>query len=82
MLENARRGRQARNFTTNVPKILVVIEMGILEHPSNFQNCIKKTNKIPEYARDFKKEYLSIIGINREFRYFVEHIHESPIGLI
>ena len=24
MFENARRGRQARNFTTNVPKILVL----------------------------------------------------------
>ena len=28
-----------------------------------------------------KKEYLFIRGINKEFRYFVEHIHESPIGL-
>ena len=55
--------------------------MVILAQSSNFQNCIKKTTKIPEYARDFKKEYLLIIGINKEFRYFVEHIHESPIGL-
>ena len=55
--------------------------MVILAASSNFQNCIKKTNIIPEYARDFKKEYLLIIGINKEFRYFVEHIHESPIGL-
>ena len=61
--------------------IAVVRKMVILAHSSNFQNCIKKTNKIPEYARDFKKEYLLIIGINKEFRYFVEHIHESPIGL-
>ena len=35
----------------------VVREMVILAQSSNFQNCIKKTNKIPEYARDFKKEY-------------------------
>ena len=59
----------------------VVSKMVILAQSSNFQNCIKKTNKIPEYARDYKKEYLLIIGINKEFRYFVEHIHESPIGL-
>ena len=59
----------------------VVRKMVILARSSNFQNCIKKTNKIPEYARDYKKEYLLIIGINKEFRYFVEHIHESPIGL-
>ena len=47
------------------------------------KNCPKSINsKIPEYARDYKKEYLLIIGINKEFRYFVEHIHESPIGLL
>ena len=56
----------------------VVIEMVILEQ----KNCVRSINsKIPEYARDYKKEYLLIIGINKEFRYFVEHIHESPIGL-
>ena len=55
--------------------------MGILEHPSNFQNCIKKTNKIPEYARHFKNEYLFIRGINKEFKYFVENINEATRGL-
>ena len=40
--------------------------MVILAASSNFQNCIKKTTIIPEYARDFKKEYLLIIGINKE----------------
>ena len=39
--------------------------MVILALSSNFQNCIKKTNKIPEYARDYKKEYLFIGGINK-----------------
>ena len=39
--------------------------MVILAQSSNFQNCIKKTNKIPEYARDFKKEWLFIRGINK-----------------
>ena len=43
----------------------VVRKMVILARSSNFQNCIKKTNKIPEYARDYKKEYLLIIGINK-----------------
>ena len=28
---------------------------GILEHSSNFQNCIKSTNKIPRYVREYKK---------------------------
>ena len=40
----------------------VVIEMGITEQ----KNCVKSVNsKIPEYARNYKKEYLLIIGINK-----------------
>ena len=46
------------------------MKMGILAHSSNFQNCIKKTNKIPEYARDFKNKWLFIIGINKLFYKF------------
>ena len=45
--------------------------MGILAQTSNFQNCIKKTNKIPEYAMEFKNEYLFIRGINKEMDNFV-----------
>ena len=45
--------------------------MGILGQTSNFQNCIKKTNKIPEYAREFKNEYLFIKGINKTCENFV-----------
>ena len=51
--------------------------MGVLRNTSNFQNCIKNTNKIPEYARKYKKEYLFIRGINKEFKHFVEHIDEA-----
>ena len=29
-------------------------------------------NKIPEYSRDFKNEYLFIRGINKEMESFVE----------
>ena len=46
--------------------------MSILEHTSNFQNCIKKTNKIPEYAREFKNEYLFIRGINKTCERFIK----------
>ena len=55
--------------------------MGILGQTSNFQNCIKKTNKIPEYARNYKNEWLFIRGINKEFKYFVENINEASRGL-
>ena len=51
--------------------------MGIVEHFSNHQNCIKSTNKIPTYARDFKKEYLFIRGINKEFQYFVDNMDDA-----
>ena len=57
------------------------MKMGILEPSSNFQNCIKKTNKIPEYARDYKNEYLFIIGLNKEFHKFEDKYenHEYKI---
>ena len=38
-------------------------------------------NKIPEYARDYKKEYLFIIGINKELTYFVDNIDNATTGL-
>ena len=36
---------------------------------------------IPDYARDFKNEYLFIKGINYEFKYFVDNINEASRGL-
>ena len=53
---------------------LVVSKMGILGQTSNFQNCIKKTNKIPEYAREFKNEYLFIKGINKTCGEFLKRL--------
>ena len=55
--------------------------MVILAQTSNFQNCIKNTNKIPEYARNYKNEWLFIRGIKKEFKYFVENINEASCGL-
>ena len=40
--------------------------MGILVPTSNFQNSLKNTNKIPDYARDYRNEYLFIRGINKK----------------
>ena len=54
-------------------EISVVRKMVILEQ----KKCVRSINsKISEYEREYKKEYLLIIGINKEFRYFVEHIHD------
>ena len=55
--------------------------MGLLRHSSNFQDCIKKTNKFPEYAKDYIKEWIFIKGINKEFKYFVVNINEATRGL-
>ena len=46
--------------------------MGVLAQTSNFQKCIKKTNKIPDYARDFRNEYLFIRGIDKACEKFVK----------
>ena len=44
--------------------------MGILEQ----KKCVRSINKIPEYARDFKNEYLFIRGINKECEKFVKKL--------
>ena len=44
-------------------------------------SSVLNTNKIPKYARDYRKEYLYIRGINKEFKYFVDNINEATRGL-
>ena len=62
--------------------VLIVIEMGILDTSSNYQNCIKSTNnKIPEYAREYKREYQFIRGINKEFKYLINKLDNLNNGL-
>ena len=51
--------------------------MGILELTSNYQKCIKETNKIPDYASEYKKEYLLIKGINEKCKDFVNLIEKN-----
>ena len=53
--------------------------MGILSHFSNSQNFIKNNNIIPDYARDYKNEYLFIRGIDNltlagNFKIYIEDI--------
>ena len=57
--------------------------MGILDTSSNiYQNCIKSTNnKIPEYAREYKREYQFIRGINKEFKYLINKLDNLNNGL-
>ena len=54
--------------------ILVVSKMVSATHLSDFKDFIKSNNKIPPYAKNFKKEYLFIRGINKEFEYFIDNM--------
>ena len=38
-------------------------------------------NKIPEYAREYKREYQFIRGINKEFKYFINKLDNLNNGL-
>ena len=52
--------------------------MGILGTSSNYQNYIKSTNnKIPEYVREYKREYQFIRGINKEFKYIIDFMEDD-----
>ena len=48
----------------------------ILKCPSR-----NKIDKIPEYVNQFRKEWLFIRGINKEFKYFVDNIVDATSGL-
>ena len=37
--------------------------------------------QIPEYAREYKREYQFIRGINKEFKYFVDNLDNATTGL-
>ena len=50
-------------------------------HLSDFKDFIKSNNKIPPYAKNFKKEYLFIRGINKEFKYFKNKLDKLNDGL-
>ena len=50
-------------------------------HLSDCKDFIKSNNKISPYARDYKKEYLFIRGLNKEFEYFKNKLDKLNDGL-
>ena len=36
---------------------------------------------IPDYAKDFKKEYLFLLRVNDKIKYFIDNIKEATFGL-
>ena len=51
-----------------------------LASTNNFKNFIK-SNKIPEYAKDYKREYFFVKGLNLQFEYFNKKLEYLNNGL-
>ena len=54
----------------------VVREMGVLDHSSNISG---NTLKIPDYAKDYKNEYLFIRGIDKTCGDFLKNLYKEEI---
>ena len=52
--------------------------MGILDHTSNIKG---NTLKIPDYAKDYKNEYLFIKGIDTCFKFFLDNLDKADKGV-
>ena len=59
----------------------VIRHLGILAQTSNYQKFIKKTNKIPDYAREYRNEYLFIRGIDTCFKFFWDNTCKADKGI-
>ena len=53
------------------------MEMGSLAQPSFISKSTQKQSKIPEYAKDFKNEWLYITGINRKCGEFMKILGDN-----
>ena len=56
------------------------MKTGIAGTSSIYQNFIKQ-NKIPEYAKEYKREYLFIRGLNINLKYFIKKLNDLNNGL-
>ena len=61
--------------------VIVVMEMGSHAHSVFISGSTQKHSKIPEYAKDFKNEWLYIRGINKEFVYLINKLDLLNHGL-
>ena len=59
----------------------VIRHLGILAQTSNYQKFIKKTNKIPDYAREYRNDYLFIRGIDTCFKFFWDNTCKADKGI-
>ena len=59
----------------------VIRHLGILAQTSNYQKFIKKTNQIPDYAREYRNDYLFIRGIDTCFKFFWDNTCKADKGI-
>ena len=79
-----RKGWLKLRLTPYLIRTRVVSKMGIL--PQSFYENMNSgstlsKSKIPDYARDYRNEYLFIRGIDKQFKYFVDNINDAYHGL-
>ena len=55
--------------------------MGLVRNFSNYQNFIKNNNTIPDYAREYKNEYLFIRGIDKTCENLKIYIEDTIMRL-
>lgn len=55
--------------------------MGISPQNHRYLNATQKSPKIPDYAKDYKNEYLFIRGIDKCFEYYWKRLHEAESGI-
>ena len=56
-------------------------EMGILTQYDHNCNAILSKSKIPDYAIDYRNEYLSIKGIDTCFKFFLDNLDKADKGV-
>ena len=57
--------------------MIVVSKMGILAQSDNISNTTLSKSKFPDYARDYRNEYLFIRGINKTCGEFIKKLNEE-----
>ena len=55
--------------------------MGIVQPPEGKKSNATAINKIPDYAKDYKNEFLFIRGIDKCFKYFLDNINKADCGV-
>ena len=62
--------------------VIVVSKMDILAKVNQHSGSTAIIKKVPDYAKDYKNEFLFIKGIDKCFEYFLENIYWSDMGLL